>query len=152
MNLTVKKRNGELSKPFSDWFSPGSIFGSMFSELENRFPGQMGMTMPSANIKETEKEFMIELAAPGLSRRDFQVELDDQLLTIRAEKKEEKEEEEANYARREYAYNSFSRSFGLPENSVADKISARYVDGVLKISIPKKEESLSRPKKQITVA
>lgn len=152
MSLSLKKRNGEMSELFSDWVTPGSLFGPVFSELENRLPGRMGITMPSANIKETEKEIAIELAAPGLNSKDFKVELDGNVLTISTEIENEKEEEKGLYAKKEYAYNSFSRSFLLPENAVGDKIKATYANGILLMSIPKKDEAKFSSKKKITVS
>lgn len=108
--------------------------------------------MPSANITESEKEYLIELAAPGLTKKDFKVENNNGVLTISAEKKEEKKESEGGYTRREYSYNSFSRSFTLPENSKADHIDAKYEDGILKLTVPKKELTPVKPKKEITVS
>ncbi len=152
MSLALKKKNGEMPTLFSDWFRPSSIFDSMFSDMGSRLPSRIGVTIPSANIKETDKEYQIELAAPGLRRQDFHVDLNNNLLTIRAEKEDEKEEEEDDYSRKEYVYNSFSRSFQLPSNTVADKIDAKYVDGVLRIHIPKKEISQQKTRKQINVS
>ena len=110
------------------------------------------VTVPSVNIRETEKEFFVELAAPGLQKGDFKIELDNNVLTVSSEKEEEKKEEEKDYKRREFSYSSFSRSFQLPENILADKIDAKYENGVLKLSIPKKEITVSASKKEIKVS
>jgi HSP20 family protein len=111
----------------------------------------MVLFSPDANIVEGEKDFKIELAAPGLERKDFKIELDGGLLTISSEKKEEKEESQKNFLRKEFSYSSFSRNFTLPENSVSDKIEAKYESGILNVIIPKKEVTLSKPKKEIKV-
>ncbi|MFN7329841.1 MAG: Hsp20/alpha crystallin family protein, partial [Bacteroidota bacterium] len=97
-------------------------------------------------------EYQIELAVPGLQKKDFKIEMENDVLTISAEKEEEKNEKENGYTRREYAYNSFSRSFTMPENFKLDKIDAKYVDGILKITVPKKEVTPMKPKKEIAVS
>jgi len=117
-----------------------------------------GATLPAVNVIETNDDFKIEVAAPGMKRGDFKVELDNNMLTIssqREEKNEETEEKDSNgnYARREFSYQSFQRSFSLPENKVmGDKITARYVDGILHVTIPKSEGAKVKPAKQIAVA
>jgi len=97
-----------------------------------------GETVPSVNIIENAKGYDIELAAPGLKKNDFKVKLESGMLTISAEKREEKEEKTRNYTRQEFRYNTFTRSFTLPENVKEDDVRARYEDGVLKLHIAKK--------------
>ncbi len=111
-----------------------------------------GLKVPLANVTETKNEFRVDLSAPGLKKEDFKVDVEDGTLTISSEKKEEKEENKENYKRREFSYNSFSRTFELPENVLEDKINAKYDNGMLHISIPKKETGSSKPKKAIEVA
>ena len=104
--------------------------------------------MPAVNVHEKEKEFEIELAAPGMKKSDFQITHENSTLTISSEKEEKSEEKDADYMRREFNYAAFSRSFRLPENAQEDKIAAHYEDGILRVSIPKKQiakEKLSRP-------
>ena len=108
--------------------------------------------VPSVNITENEKEFKIEMAAPGLERKDFKVEVENGVLSISSEKEEERKEEKKNYTRREYSYNSFSRSFTLPDYSLPDSINAKYENGVLNITLPKKEVTVSKPAKEIKVS
>ncbi len=98
-------------------------------------------TAPAFNVKETEKEFVIEAAVPGLDKKDFKIDLKDRLLTISAEKemKEETNESE-NYYRREFCYGTFSKSYQLPENVSEEKITANYENGILIVKIPKAEE------------
>lgn len=114
-----------------------------------------GATLPAVNVKETNDDFSIEVAAPGMKRDDFKVELDNNVLTISSERESNSEEKgsDGNYTRREFSYQSFQRSFTLPENHVeGDKIAARYVDGILHITVPKKEEAKVKPAKQIAVS
>ena len=98
------------------------------------------------------KNFKIELAAPGFDKKDFKVETDNGMLTISSEKEKEEKEDTENYRRREFSFSSFRRSFQLPENSIQDKIEAKYENGVLKLTLPKKEISISKPKKEIKIA
>ncbi|HEV8513953.1 MAG TPA: Hsp20/alpha crystallin family protein [Cyclobacteriaceae bacterium] len=111
-------------------------------------------TLPAVNVREDNDQFTIEVAAPGMKRDDFKVELDQNVLTILSHKEESQAEQNeiTNYTRREFNYQSFQRSFTLPENKVeGEKIAARYIDGILLISVPKKEEAKVKPVKQITV-
>jgi HSP20 family protein len=110
-------------------------------------------TVPLVNIKETNENFEVEMAAPGMDKNDFKVELDGNLLTIVSEKNEENEVKEGErYSKREFSYQSFQRSFQLPKDVVdADKIEAKYENGVLKLIVPKKEEAKPRPPKMIQI-
>jgi HSP20 family protein len=105
-----------------------------------------GKRMPAVNISETEKEFLVEVAAPGMTKKDFQVMVEEGMLKIRAEKEEKKEEKEKDYHRREYNFESFERLFRLPENVDPDSVKARYEEGILKISLKKIE--VKEPKKK----
>jgi HSP20 family protein len=110
-------------------------------------------TIPSVNIKETENEFLVEMAAPGMAKDDFKVDLNNNLLTISSEKQTENNSDDGtNLTRREFSYQSFSRSFSLPAIVETDKITARYENGILKVTIPKKEEAKPKPLKQIKVS
>jgi HSP20 family protein len=108
-------------------------------------------SMPSVNVRETDKSFELDFAAPGLSKKDFKITVDNGVLTISSEKKEEKEEVEKDYTRREFSYNSFSRSFTLPENVNEEDVKAAYEDGILKLHIAKKNVTVSKAKKAIEV-
>ncbi len=109
-------------------------------------------TLPAVNIKENEVDFQIEVAAPGLAKENFKVNLDRNLLTISSELNQEKEEHEGKYSRREFSYQSFQRSFTLPEATVdGEKISARYVDGILHVTLPKREEIKPKPAREIEI-
>ena len=111
-------------------------------------------TLPSVNIIEDKDGFMVEMAAPGMDKKDFQIELDNGTLTISSEKEFEKElKEDAQYTRREFSYQSFQRSFHLPKAIVDDsKIKAKYDKGVLRVLIPKKEEAKALPPRRIDIA
>ncbi len=118
-----------------------------FSGILNEFEKDLHMNdncnvhNPAVNIQEDEKQFILELAAPGLQKDDFKINLDNQLLTISKEATEENEEVKENYTRKEFVYNSFSRSFRLPKFILADKIKADYENGILKVSLPKDEKA-----------
>jgi HSP20 family protein len=134
---------------------------SMFDDLFSRDLWNWGLTnnsttnttIPAVNIRETKDNFEVEMAAPGMTKNDFRVELEGNLLTIRSEKQEEREQnDEHHYSRREFSYQSFQRSFQLHKDVVdADKIGARYENGVLHLMIPKKEEAKQRPPRMIEI-
>jgi len=149
MNL-LKRRNGDLFPSFkNDFFDDGFFWSNLISTGSDLL--DRGFKIPPANISETKEEFRVDLSAPGLTRNDFKIEVEDGTLTISSEKKEESKNDTENYKRREFSYNSFNRSFQLPENVKEDKISAKYDNGMLHISIPKKEVSISKQKKEIQV-
>jgi len=139
-------------------FFPGL---SLFDDFFVRDVGNWGVnnnsstntTIPLVNIKETNENFEVEMAAPGMNKEDFKVELDGNVLTITSERKDENEVKEGErYSRREFSYQSFQRLFQLPKEVVdADKIEAKYENGVLRLVIPKKEEAKPRPPKMIQI-
>jgi len=112
-------------------------FDDDFFTTETRSHGNV----PAVNIIEEDKQFLLEMAVPGMKKDDFKINLENQVLTISREEKKEKEERNDNYSRREFFFNSFSRSFMLPKIVVADKIKADYKDGVLLVSLPKDEKA-----------
>ena len=97
--------------------------------------------VPAVNISETENEFQVELAIPGVKKEDLKISLDKNVLTVSSEKKTENVEQSKKFSKREYSYNAFSRSFTLPESADHSKIEADYTDGVLTLTISKKEEA-----------
>ncbi len=107
--------------------------------------------VPAVNIKETDTSFGIELAAPGKTKEDFNIEIDHNVLTISSEEKSEKEENQGKYTRKEFNYSSFRRAFTLPETVNTDSINATYENGVLHVALPKKEEALPKPKRLIEI-
>lgn len=134
-----------------------SLFDRFFEndlfDWSNRHYSNTDTTLPSVNIKESVDEFEVELAAPGFSKTDFSIELQHDLLTISSEKKIENETREGQqFARREFSYQSFSRSFSLPNSADGEKIKAKYENGILRVTIPKKDEAKPKPPKQIAIA
>ena len=127
----------DFFKPWNEWFDRG-LWGK-------------SLNVPAVNIAEHKDEYIVSLAAPGLKKDDFKIEIDDNMLTINSEKEESKEEKDKKYTRKEYNYTSFSRSFSLPEGIKVDKIDAKYTDGVLQISLPRTEESITSNPKLIPV-
>ncbi len=128
----------DFFKPWNEWFDNGGVLGRT-------------MNVPAVNITEHKDEYLVSLAAPGLKKDDFKLDVDGNMLTISSEKEESKEEKEKRFTRKEYSYSSFSRSFTLPEEINKEKIEAKYEDGVLKISLPRKEEAKKPSAKQIAV-
>lgn len=143
--MTLVKRNSSLFPTFS------SIFDDFFTNDWGLKNSPLA-TVPAVNIREDENAFTVELAAPGKNKEDFNINLDHNVLTISSESKNEKEEKNANYTRREFSYSSFQRSFVLPNSVDSDKISASYENGVLHITIPKKEEAKKKPVRTIEIA
>jgi HSP20 family protein len=110
-------------------------------------------TLPAVNVRETENEYELEVAAPGMKRDNFKVNLDKDQLTISSEWKDESKKEEENYTRKEFSYQSFQRSFTIPENLVdGEKISAKYHDGILSVKLPKREEAKPKPAREIKIS
>lgn len=108
--------------------------------------------VPAVNIKEVESEFQIEMAAPGFRKEDLHVDLEDGVLSIWSERKEEKKDENDRYTRREFSFNSFRRSFSLPQVADESKVKATFKDGVLRLSVPKlKEVEKAQSAKEITI-
>ena len=143
--MTLMKRSNDMFPTFFDDFFGRDWF------FNNE---QQGSTLPSVNIKENEDGYAVEMAAPGMDKNDFKVALDNDTLTISYEKEESKEDknESGRYTKREFNYQSFRRSFTLPNTIEADKIEAKYKDGLLKLSIPKKEEAKQKPSRLIAIS
>jgi HSP20 family protein len=126
----------EIMKPWNEW-------------LDERWP--FSAHMPAVNVKESDKDYQITMAAPGLEKSDFKIDVNGSTLTVSAEKDEKKEEKEDGYSRKEYNYKSFSRSFTLPEDILKEKIDANYKNGELIVTLPKKEESMKASHQKISV-
>lgn len=152
MNSMIRKSES-IPSLLSNFLRPASLLDREFFDIaSDMFPARLGMNVPTANISETAKEFKLELAAPGLERKDFNVEVNNHTLKISAEKKEEKKEDKEGYYRREYSFNSFCRTFELPDNIKEGNIDARYENGVLKVAIPKMKETPVKPAHKIAVS
>jgi HSP20 family protein len=128
------------------------VFTSLIDDLFlNQDWSHVHADVPSVNILETTDRFDIELAAPGRKKVDFKIELEDGLLTISSEAESKSTEIGASFTRKEFGYSSFKRSFNIPDTVLGDKINANYKDGILTVSLPKKEEALPQPKKRISI-
>ena len=131
---------------FDNWFD-----NDLFNWEYNNH--QAEATLPAVNIKENADAFKVEMAVPGFDKKDFKINLDHNVLTIASEKKVENEHKNSErYTCREYSYQSFSRSFTLPDAANGDKISAKYENGILNVEIPKREEAKPKPMRQIAIA
>lgn len=150
--MTIVKRNGNLQ----------SHFPTLFDDLFNRDIFNWGLsnysdtntTIPAVNIKESAENYEVEVAAPGMTKKDFTVQLDGNMLTISSERASQKEgNEEVRYTTREFSYQSFSRTFNLLKDVVdTEKIAAKYEDGVLHLLIPKKENAKQKQPKLIEIS
>jgi HSP20 family protein len=136
--LTVRPESGRFRGPrFSH------LLDNVFeNELPSFFQNEWSkLSTPSVNIKETKDTYVLDIAAPGFAKESFNVKVEEGLLTISAEAKEEKLEEGEKITRREFTHQSFKRSFTLPKTVVADKIAAAYENGILTVTLPKVEEA-----------
>lgn len=126
--------------PFERTF--GSLMNTFFNDDFDGFfvkPFGNGFS-PAVNVAENKDNYRLEFAVPGMNKGDFNIKVDKNLLTISAEKKNEVNKEDEKFTVKEFNYSSFSRTFTLPETVDSSKISAEYTDGILKVSVPKKEE------------
>jgi HSP20 family protein len=136
-----------------DNWMPGVFDNFLGNNLMNdRFNTDFSVSLPSVNIIEDKEEFRIDLAAPGLSKKDFAVDIHNKVLTVSSENKNENEEKRENYMRREFFYNSFKRSFSLPETVDPNRIKAKHQNGILSIHIPKIQEAIDQGPKQIDIS
>ncbi|RDV13551.1 Hsp20/alpha crystallin family protein [Pontibacter diazotrophicus] len=146
MSLVKSKNNGlqPMSSLLTDMLDLDRFFDndSFFKGIKKA---------PSANIKEKDNRFEVELAAPGMDKKDFKVEIANNILTVSAERKDEKNEENESYTRKEFNYSSFTRSFELPASVNADAIKAAYNNGILVLTLPKKKEATAGNKKAIQI-
>ncbi len=141
------KASEKMPSVFEDFFKP---WNEWFDDSNRGFFGRT-MKIPAVNITEHTNEFKVSLAAPGLKKDDFKIEVDGNILTISSEKEESKEEKDKKFTRKEYSYSSFSRSFTLPEEINQEKIEAKYEDGVLHISLPRNSNAKKLSAKNIAV-
>lgn len=150
--MTLVKRNGNLISPlpmlFDDFFNR-----DMFNWSNTNF-SDTNTTIPAVNIKETADSYEVEVAAPGMTKNDFKVELDGNALTISSERSQQKEENEGErYTRKEFSYQSFQRTFTLQKEVVdIEKIEAKYENGLLHLLIPKKEEAKQKQPRLIQIS
>jgi HSP20 family protein len=147
MGLLTKQNGSAWPKLVQDFFGTENPF-----DLDEKFwLPEKGVEIPSTNVIENDKEFKLELSAPGFDKKDFKVEVVDGMLNISAEKEDKKEEKKENYRKKEFSYSSIRRSFSLPENVMDEKIDAKYDNGILNVVLPKKVIESDKPKKAISV-
>jgi len=139
---TISKRTW-LPEMWDDFFG---------RDLRKVFDDDYRSTIPAVNISEGEDHFTIEFAAPGLDKKDFKIDLHNNVLTVSSDVKNENKEEKENFMRREFRYSSFSRSFTLPDSVDTEKIKAKHDKGILNIVIPKKPEAVEKGPKQISIS
>ncbi|SDS40158.1 HSP20 family protein [Formosa sp. Hel1_31_208] len=156
-NLVNVPKNGSLVNSNSNQNFP--TLSNWLDDIFNRdLPSVVtsnfntGITLPKVNIKESADDFTVEMAVPGLKKSDFQIDIDNQVLSISTETKEENKHKEENYTRREFSYSSFKRTFALPESVNDEKINASYNEGILSILLPKKEEAKQKPARSIKIS
>ena len=140
MNLVHRNTDQLFTSIFDDFFG-SNIFDSRTLKRNH---------LPSVNILDNEKFFELNLAAPGKNRKDFIIELEDQILTISSESFSNNDNSD-NFTRQEYRYDNFKRSFRLPDSINTNLIKAKYENGILSISLPKHKEAIPEPKKQIEI-
>ncbi|MDR2269342.1 MAG: Hsp20/alpha crystallin family protein [Sphingobacterium sp.] len=135
IKFPTKSLNTDAVNPFVN-----TVFDNLFND--NFISDRLVSRVPAVNISESEKSFKIEMAAPGLDKADFKINVDKNLITISAEKKEEQVSEEKLYSKKEFNYSSFSRSFTLPETVDYSNIEAAYEGGILILTVGKKEDAI----------
>ncbi|SFG17122.1 MULTISPECIES: Hsp20/alpha crystallin family protein [Salegentibacter] len=147
MSLIKRNEANWLPSVFDDMFKTDWLGGTTNVN-------SIGTSIPAVNIQETEDNFSVEVAAPGKTKEDFNIELDNDVLTISSEEKKENETSEKNgrYTRKEFSYSTFKRAFSLPDSVDSEKISASYKDGVLIIELPKREEAKVQAKRMIEIS
>ena len=150
--MTLVKRNGNLLNPLPVLFD--DFFNRDLFNWGNSNYSHSNTTVPAVNIKETAENYEVEVAAPGMTKKDFKVELDGNNLIISSERSHQNEErEDERYSRKEFSYQSFQRSFNLQKDVVdIDKIQAKYENGLLHLLIPKKEEAKQKPPRLIQIS
>jgi HSP20 family protein len=128
------------------------LWSSLFDDdFFNSIPSRSS-SLPAVNIKEDEKQFTLDLAVPGIDKKDLKIEVNEDVITVSSERKDEKESNGNDFKRREFSYSSFCRSFYLPENVKKEKIEANYKDGILTVVLPKESEEKTKLTRQINIA
>lgn len=138
---TITKRT------FSPFYMSDLFDNDFFPVLSNR-----SNSMPAVNIRENEKSYTLDLAVPGIEKKDLKIDINEDVLTVSSETRNENEESNDGYKRKEFSYSSFCRSFYIPENVNRDKIEASYKDGILSVELPKQEEEKNKITKQIKIS
>ncbi|MFN8240841.1 MAG: Hsp20/alpha crystallin family protein [Bacteroidales bacterium] len=128
------------------------LWSSLFDDDFFSSLPQRSTSLPAVNIREDEKSFTLDLAVPGMEKKDLKIEINEDVITISSERKDEKEDNTDSFKRREFSYSSFCRSFYLPENVNKEKIEANYKDGILTVTLPKETEEKTKLSRQVNIA
>ena len=128
------------------------LWSNLFDEDFFPLHSQRNTSMPAVNIREDEKKFILDLAIPGIDKKDLKIDIAEDVITISSESKEEKEEKSEDFRRKEFSYQSFCRSFYLPDNVNKDKIEANYKDGILTVMLPKEVEEKAKISRQVKIS
>ncbi len=149
--MTIARLSDNLNPSFPSFFNR-FFEGDLMDWSNSNFAGT-NSTLPAVNVRENNDEFLIEVAAPGMTRENFRINYDNGRLTISSEKKDERSDrEDEKYTRKEFSYMSFQRTFTVPENTVnGDKIEANYADGILRVTLPKRDEIKPKPAREIKI-
>jgi len=142
--MIPKLRNKRFLPGFED-----DVFGKDF--LKDFFDFESNPSVPDVNVREDKDKYTIEVAAPGLDKKDFDVNIQNNVLTISSEKEAKDEDKEDSFLRREFSYSSFQRSFSLPETVKVEDIKAKHENGVLYVELPKKKEAVEKASKKIDI-
>jgi len=134
-------------RSYRPFYMPNLFDDDFFPTLTNRTS-----SMPAVNIREDEMNYFLELAIPGIDKKDLKIDINEDVLTISSETKNEVEENKDGYKRKDFSYSSFCRSFYIPENVNRDKIEANYKDGILSVGLPKQEEEKNKVSRQVTIS
>lgn len=146
-----KPSNGhETGTPVTYSTPFGSLMENFFND--NLFSGEFSSAVPAVNVSEDDDKFNVELSAPGFKKEDFKIESDNKMLIISGEHKVEEEKNTKTFTRKEFNYGSFRRTFSMPDTVNDEQIDARYENGILKITLPKKEEAKTKPVKEIKIS
>ncbi len=148
--MTLVSTRPNAFPSFSSLFD--DFFNSEIGDWKRSNYSASNTTLPKVNIREDDNGYVVEMAAPGMKKDDFHLQLDQNVLTISSNKVEEGNPTDSNYTRREFSYQSFQRSFSLPDSVDGEKVSAIYENGILKVAIPKREEAKPKPPKLIKVS
>jgi len=132
---------------YRPFYMPNLFDDDFFPTLSHRTS-----SMPAVNVKEDDKNYILELAVPGMEKKDLKIDINEDVLTISSETKNESEESHDGYKRKEFSYSSFCRSFYIPENVNRDKIEANYKDGILSVGLPKMEEEKNKITRQVKIS
>lgn len=148
----VKFKNGDGSGTAVPAIDRPLSFPSFFSEaLERLWSDETINWMPAVNVRERAEDFVIDLAVPGMSKKDFSVEVDNGVLTVSGERREESTDSNDRHTRREFHYGSFRRTFNLPESADPERVSASYKDGILTLTVMKHDDWKLKPKRKVQI-